>query len=207
MGDCCEETCNEEFSFYPCGERQPYSCLDPNAGTQTDTNSTGSNNHEEDPRDSPFYFHDGFESNDFDPLHWMGGDSSWNIEMEDPSAEGSYYAEARTEYIIDEVGESILQLTLEVPPNGGVLSYQVQALIQAPFEDVLIKVNGDTTSIIMNAIPIWTTQEIQIESGGPHVIQWVHRKNPSDESEEELASSTGKNLGITRIDDVTFRPH
>ena len=59
----------------------------------------------------------------------------------------------------------------------------------------------------MNAIPIWTTQEIQIESGGPHVIQWVHRKNPSDESEEELASSTGKNLGITRIDDVTFRPH
>lgn len=29
MGDCCEETCNEEYSFYPCGVNQPYSCIDP----------------------------------------------------------------------------------------------------------------------------------------------------------------------------------
>ncbi|KAL7442106.1 hypothetical protein ACHAXH_006642 [Discostella pseudostelligera] len=29
MGDCCKETCNEEFSFYPCGGHQPFTCMNP----------------------------------------------------------------------------------------------------------------------------------------------------------------------------------
>ena len=34
MGDCCEETCNEEYSFYPCGVNQPYDCQNPNIQTR-----------------------------------------------------------------------------------------------------------------------------------------------------------------------------
>lgn len=206
MGDCCEETCNKEYSFYPCGANpdQPYTCMDPTAGVETTSNPTGSNIN--DPEASPYYFHDGFEADVFNPLHWkwMGGDGSWDIERDVVAAEGAYYTEARTEYIIDDFGETILELSIE-SPNGGTLSYQVQALIQAPFEDVVIKVDDVPTSIIMNAISDWTVQDLEIE-GGLHVIQWVHRKNPSDATAEDLAM-VQKNLGITRIDDVTFHPY
>lgn len=208
MGDCCEETCNSEYSFYPCGFNQPYTCTNPNAAGETLSNPTGSNIN--DPEDSPFYFHDGFEANVFNPLHWkwMHGDAAWETEHDEPdspAAEGSYYAEARTEYIIDDFGGTALLELVVDSPNGGSLSFQLQALIQAPFEDVVIEVDGVAKSIIMNAIEEWTVQELEI-GGGRHVVQWVHRKNPSDASEEELAMGHA-NLGITRIDDVTFLPY
>jgi len=207
MGDCCEETCNEEYSFYPCGANQPYTCLDPNAGVETISGPTGSSVYDPEDSSSPFYFHDGFEANVFDPLHWkwMGGDGTWEIERDVVAAEGTYYAEARTEYIIDDVGQTILEISI-VSPKGGILSYQVQALIQAPFEDVVIKVDDVPMNIIMNAVPDWTMQELEIDTGGHHVIQWIHRKNPSDATEEELAM-VHSNLGITRIDDVAFHPY
>ena len=202
MGDCCEETCNEEYSFFPCGVNQAYSCLSPQDDSLT--NPTGSGI-----EDSQYYFHDGFEGDTFDSSHWrwLHGDAAWEIEREDNTAsEGTSYAEARTEYIIKNVGNSILELTLEAPPNGGSLSYQVQAFIQAPREDVVVKVDDVVVDIIMNAIPTWTLHDMEIEGGGTHVIQWVHRKNPSDASDEDLAM-VESNLGITRIDDVMFLPY
>jgi hypothetical protein len=26
-GDCCESTCDPDYSFYTCGANQPYECL------------------------------------------------------------------------------------------------------------------------------------------------------------------------------------
>lgn len=202
MGDCCEEDCNEEYSFYECGSTQPYSCVNPNAGGgQSHTNPSGSNIHDQ------VSFHDGFESNEFDRSHWkwMGGDAAWDIE-EDPgtAAEGSHYAEARTAYIINDGGTSSLELSID-SFTGGTLSFQIQALIKAPFEDIVIYVDGVPTSIIMHAIPTWEMQELEIE-GGFHTVQWEHRKNPMDADEKELAVAT-PNEGITRIDDVAFHPY
>ena len=68
-----------------------------------------------------------------------------------------------------------------------------------------MKVDNVAVDILMNAIPSWTLREVAIEPG-EHVIQWVHRKNPSAASDEELAV-VEPNLGITRIDDVTFYPY
>lgn len=212
MGDCCEETCNEEYSFYPCGANQEYQC-DPKAIEKFDemkkskTNPTGSAVFKSNPRESPFYFHDGFEAAVFDPLKWRwhDGDASWELEREAGTAsEGMWYTEARTQYIANEVGTAELSLTIE-SPNGGTLSYQIQALIQAPIEDVLVEVDGEPKDIILNTIGEWTTHELEIMAGRV-VVSWVHRKNPSDMSAEELARFGGMSLGITRIDDVTFLP-
>ena len=203
MGDCCEETCDDEYSFYPCGGNQVYSCMNPNAGgSSSQTSPTGGS-----VEASPFYFHDGFEADDFDSSHWkwLDGSAAWEIEREaDTASEGTSYAEAQTKYIVNDSGESILELQVD-SLNGGSLSYQVQALIQAPYEDVLVKVDNVAVDILMNAIPSWTLREVAIEPG-EHVIQWVHRKNPSAASDEELAV-VEPNLGITRIDDVTFYPY
>ena len=88
MGDCCEGTCDTEYSFYACGANQPYTCADPSAGTHT--NPSGSSVYPQD-------FHDGFEANAFDS-HWkLGGDADWVTEAEVYAAEGAYYAEARTD--------------------------------------------------------------------------------------------------------------
>ena len=163
---------------------------------------------DENPEDSPYYFHEGFEANVFDPLHWkwMEGDAAWDIEggvAENPATKGRRYAEARTENIVVEFGTSILQLTVE-SRDGGMLLYQIQALIRVPFEDVVVEVDGVATDIIMIKIAEWETRELEIE-GGHHVVRWVHRKNPMDASEGEMAASA-PNEGITRIDDVTFLP-
>ena len=187
MGDCCDETCDRTYSFYPCGANQPYSC--------------------EDPKMSPWYFHDGFESGVFDALRWNdhAGDAEWVLEQDEPASEGSYYAEAQTAYIIDDVGTAALELAID-SENGGILSYQIQAFIQAPFEDVEIKVDGEATSIITNAIGNWKEKTLEIEAGH-HVIQWILRKNPSNASAEELAGTGQGPPGITRIDNVQFLPH
>ena len=209
MGDCCEETCNEEYGFYPCGANQPYSCDDPLAG-QTISNPTGSAITQEtrsmDPRDSSFYFHDGFEANVFDPLHWkwMGGDASWDIEREVSAAEGLRYAEAQTAFIVNDMGTAELELTIE-SPQGGTLSYKIQTSVQAPFDDVLVEVDGAAVEIVTDALSDWTALVLQVEPGRV-VVRWSHRKNPSDASPEEFAGMSN-NLGITRIDDVTFLPN
>lgn len=205
MGDCCEETCNEEFSFYPCGVNQPYSCSDPDAST-TKSNPTGSSVYGDGEESSPFFFYDGFEANVFDPLrwNWIHGDAAWEIERDEPASEGRYYAEARTEHIIGAIGDSRLELVVE-SPSGGLLSYYVQALIQAPYEDVVVLVDDVPISTMVNAVSQWTRQELQIDRGH-HVIQWVHRKNPSGASPEELDLIPPSD-GITRIDDVKFLPY
>jgi len=203
MGDCCEETCNTEFSFYACGSNQPYDCENPD----TRTNPTGSSVHEM--SSSPFYFHDGFEANVFDPLRWKrnGGDASWEIESDDPAAEGTHYAEARTEYIVGNTGTSVLELSIQ-SPQGGTLEYMVQTFIQVPYEDVLIEVDGVVNDIIATSMEEWTLQTLDIEAGVRRTVRWIHRKNPTDASEEELAMTGGEDgmPGITRIDDVKFLP-
>lgn len=203
MGDCCEDDCNAEYSFYPCGANQPFSCDNPHL-TQTGPSGSAVYNTQD-----PFYFHDGFEANVFDPLRWrwMDGQGVWEIEHEDaeaPAIEGLYYAEALTEDILDDLDTAELELKVN-SPNGGTLSYEIQALIQAPFEDVLIEVDGVAQYILMDAISTWQTQTLDIDPG-EHKIKWVVRKNPSDASDEDLAMST-PNLGITRVDDVTFIPN
>ena len=138
----------------------------------------------------------------------MDRDVVWEMEHgepDTPTSEGSYYAEAWTKYTIDNFGGMVLLRLVIESPTGGLLLFQVQAPIQAPFDDVVIKVDRVTTSIIMDAIEEWTTQELDIE-GGHHVVQWVHRKNPSDASEEGLAMGH-TNLGITRIDDLMLLPY
>jgi hypothetical protein len=210
MGDCCEEDCNAEYSFYPCGANQPFSCDNPHPGKGKDVTQTGpSGSAIFQDTSSPDYFHDGFEANVFDPLRWrwMDGQGVWEIEHEDdeaPAFEGLYYAEALTEDIIDDLDTAELELKVN-SPNGGTLSYAIQALIQAPYEDVLIEVDGVAQYILMDAIPMWQTQTLDIDAG-EHKIKWVVRKNPSDASDEDLAMST-PNLGITRVDDVMFVPN
>lgn len=209
MGDCCEETCDTEFSFYPCGANQPYTCVNPKYSGAGETRArvrTGpSDSTVVNPKDSSYYLQEGFESNTFDHdrWKWMGGDAEWEIET-GPTIEGRRYAEARTEFIIDDVGTAVLTLAVD-SPRGGTVSYSIQALIQAPFEDVSVKVDNAVVSVDVRAVPEWTARQVEV-GAGPHTVSWMHRKNPSDASEDELAVGT-PNLGITRLDDVVFLPH
>ena len=119
--------------------------------------------------------------------------------------QGAYYAEARTERIAEDMGTAILQLTVQ-SPQGGKLSYMVQSHIQIPYEDVVIEVDGLVADMIVTSIEKWTEWTLDIEAGGRRVVRWIHRKNPTDASEAELAMAGGEDggLGVTRIDDVTF---
>lgn len=193
MGDCCEEACNAEFSFYPCGANQPYICLDPKHSGVGVAQTRGVL------RDN---YLDGFETNDFDPNHWkwMNGDAAWAIEA-GVAAEGRRYAEARTDDIVDVGGSAVLSLAVD-SPRGGTLSYSIQALIQAPFEDLVLKLDYTIVKVFTSAAPEWTEHEMEVTAGS-HTVSWVHRKNPGDASEGDLAAERLQ-PGITRVDDVRW---
>mmetsp|Transcript_2796 Transcript_2796/g.5539 ORF Transcript_2796/g.5539 Transcript_2796/m.5539 type:complete len:362 (-) Transcript_2796:64-1149(-) len=194
-GDCCEDTCDPEFSFYTCGANQPYSCVDPDAGKA---------------RSMPLPdYHEGFESGDFDPSFWSfvdTGDAQWEVENDSdaPAAEGSHFAEARTEDILDDFGEAVLEFRVS-SPNGGKLSFQVQTHNRAPVEDLVLKIDSREVSVIVDTTSDWRLEEFDITKG-EHVISWVHRKNPGNLPEDELVMMESS-LGISRIDDVTFHPY
>lgn len=116
-----------------------------------------------------------------------------------------HYAEARTDDVDAATGSSVLRLSLD-SPNGGVLSYKVMASIMAPFEDVLVKLDGEPVDVIISAVEEWAEGEVRIESGGSHEVEWVHRKNPENLSAEELGAVGMGSEGVTRIDDIEFRP-
>lgn len=166
------------------------------------------------------YFADSFESGVFDPLRWRyinvpDSDASWEIERQDPNDPatassgdgGDWYAEARTEYVARDRGSAALLLEVS-SPNGGTLSYAMQAMIMAPFEDVIVELDGavDLDDVILSAMPRWEVRTLEIPPGS-HEVRWVHRKNPGDMSSEELETMGGHGAaGITRIDDVVFIP-
>jgi len=246
-GDCCEETCDSEYSFYPCGENQPYTCLDPTVSTNTtesdssdstnttesdssdstnttesvpsvSTNTTESdpsvstNTTESDPSvstdtrsDSPFEFHDGFESGVFDPLNWDvdDGDAKWKIEDSETAVEGNYYAAARSGDISPEFGTANLKHGIE-SIGGGVLSFDIQALVQIPFDDVIIMVDDDIVAEFTSATAGWERKTLDI-TAGPHMVQWIHRKNPSNMGETDLAAFGDPDEGVTMVDNVAFQ--
>ncbi|KAL9180994.1 hypothetical protein ACHAXT_009799 [Thalassiosira profunda] len=205
MGDCCEDACDADFSFYPCGAHQPFDCRAPAAGDGGDTNPTGASVIDD---ASQYSFRDGFEANVFDALRWqyLKGDAAFEIEHEDssnPAAEGSYYAEARTANIHNNGDTSELWLTID-SAHGGELTYALQAWIRAPFEDLLVEVDDGVVDVALDAVPDWEARTIDVPAG-THVVKWRLRRNPSDADEAELAAA-GSSEGIVRIDDVAFRP-
>jgi hypothetical protein len=186
-GDCCEETCDDEFSFYTCGA-VGYSCSNPNIGKE---------------RRVSFSFSEGFESGEFSS-EWtfMNGDASWEVDDDRPAADGTHFAEARTEDIIDDVGEAVLELIIN-SPKGGKLSYWVQTFIQAPHEDLVLKIDDEEVNVIIDSVPEWTKEENVVIPAGRVSVKWVHRKNPANESADTLEAVEPAE-GISRIDGVYF---
>lgn len=111
------------------------------------------------------------------------------------------YAEARTDDIVDVGGSAVLSLAVD-SPRGGTLSYSIQALIQAPFEDLVLKLDYTIVKVFTSAAPEWTEHEMEVTAGS-HTVSWVHRKNPGDASEGDLAAERLQ-PGITRVDDVRW---
>ena len=192
-GDCCEGTCDEEFSFYPCGVNQPYTCSDPDVGKGRAVAQ---------PAVFPV-FHDGFESGAFhSKWNYLDRDAAWEVDDDiEIAAEGIRFAEARTSDINAEYGEAVLELAVS-SPNGGTLSFQVQTFMTAPREDLVLKIDDVVVSVIINTVSEWQLEEYEIPNG-MHSIKWVHKKNPSNELLAEVETC----LGVSRLDDVTFRLH
>eukprot|EP00970_Alexandrium_tamarense_P009379 scaffold1868_cov194-Alexandrium_tamarense.AAC.23 len=221
-GDCCEDSCDQDFAFYTCGANQPFECLmvevdEPPVTTVSASTTEAPKTTEVSPtgavlgdlvaaRSNPVALRDGFEAGVFDPLmwNWMDGDANWETDDDVDAAEGKWFAEARTGDIIDDMGTAVLALKVK-SPNGGKLAFQIQALIQSPHEDLIIEVDDKPVSFIINTIDQWKKEEVDILEGGEHIIKWVHRKNPTNQDEGAL-SKVAKNEGISRIDDVTFTP-
>jgi hypothetical protein len=193
-GDCCEETCDSHYSFYPCGMNQPFTCMDPSVINKELTRS-----------EFHFDFFDGFESGVSDPLHWsMGnGDTPWNVEDVKPAAEGNYYNAARTSQISSQFGKAVLQHSIE-SFGGGVLSFDIQALVQIPFDDVIIMIDDDIVAEFTSGTLGWENLEYNI-TPGPHLVQWIHRKNPSNMPESDLTLFGYPDEGVTMIDNVAFK--
>jgi len=193
-GDCCEDTCDSEYAFYPCGANQAYVCMDPSV-VNKETKS-----------DSPFSFQDGFESGVFDPLHWDvdDGDAEWKIDDSKPAAEGNYYISARTGDISPEFGTAKLKHGIQ-SFGGGVLSFDIQALVQIPFDDLIIMIDDDVVAEFSSATTGWERQELDIPTG-PHLVQWIHRKNPSNMLEADLKLFGYPDEGVTMIDNIAFQP-
>ena len=126
------------------------------------------------------------------------------MDDDDIAAEGTHFAEARTGDIVVDFGEAVLELSVS-SPNGGKLSFQIQTFIQAPHEDLVLKIDDVDVSVVINSMTQWKKEEFEIKAG-EHSIKWVHRKNPSRMSDEVLAEAE-HDLGISRIDDVIFSPY
>ncbi|KAL7494329.1 hypothetical protein ACHAWT_003069 [Skeletonema menzelii] len=193
-GDCCEETCDNEYSFYPCGANQAYDCRDPSVANKESTS------------DSPFSFQDGFESGVIDPLRWDvdDGDAKWKIDDSKAAAGGDYYIAARSEDISPEYGTARLKHVIE-SMGGGVLSFDIQALVQIPFDDVIIMIDDDIVAEFSSSSAGWERKALDI-STGPHLVQWIHRKNPSNMPEADLTLFGYPDEGVTMIDNIAFQP-
>merc|ERR1711971_403602 len=101
------------------------------------------------------------------------------------AAKGQRYAEARTQSIIDDGGTAVMSLTVE-SPRGGTLSYSIQALVRVPFEDTFLQVDDEIVLVDFSPVREWKRRKIEVATG-LHTMSWVHRKNPSDANEEDLA--------------------
>jgi len=202
MGDCCEETCDNDHSFYPCkNPDQPLVCLDPGVTVEQEVRSSIVSPLLRSAA-SPFYFHDGFENNVLAPPHWhtgLGG-ASWSVERDET---GNHLAEARTEDIDANGGAATLRLTVS-SPRGGTLSFLVMALHRAPHEDLVIKVDGAVHEVVSPAEG-WQSLAVELTGGGEHVVEWVHRKNPALIDDASDSSASGSE-GVSRVDEVTFTP-
>jgi hypothetical protein len=177
-GDCCEETCDPAYSFYPCGTNQPYTCLDPSV-LNKERNSN-----------SPFAFSD--------------GDAAWKIDASKASNEGKYYVAARTGDISPQYGTAKLKHGIE-SFGGGVLSFDIQALVQIPFDDVIIMIDDDIVAEFTSSTAGWERHALDV-SVGPHLVQWIHRKNPSNMLETDLSLFGYPEEGVTMLDNVAFQP-
>jgi len=193
-GDCCEETCDPEYGFYPCGANQAYVCMDPSV-LEKETKS-----------DSPFAFSDGFESGVFDPLRWDvdDGDAEWKVDDSRAAAQGNYYISARTGDITPKFGTAKLKHGIQ-SLGGGVLSFDIQALIQIPFDDLIIMIDDDIVAEFSSVTDGWESHSLDIPTG-PHLVQWVHRKNPSNMLDADLNLFGEPEEGVTMIDNISFRP-
>ncbi len=135
------------------------------------------------------------------------GRCPWEVEKSDadtPAAEGTHFAVARTEDIVDDFGEAVLEFRVS-SPNGGKLSFQFQIRNRAPVEDLVLKIDDREAIVFVDTTSDWQLEEFDIPAG-EHVIRWVHRKNPGNLPEEELVMMESS-LGISRIDDVRFHPY
>jgi len=193
-GDCCEETCDPEYGFYPCGANQAYVCMDPSV-TDKETRS-----------DSPFAFSDGFESGVFDPLRWDvdDGDAEWKVDDTRKASEGDYYISARTVDITPKFGTAKLKHGIQ-SMGGGVLSFDIQALVQIPFDDVIIMIDDDVVAEFSSVTDGWESHSLDIPTG-PHLVQWVHRKNPSNMLDADLNLFGEPEEGVTMLDNISFQP-
>jgi hypothetical protein len=206
-GDCCEKTCDPEFSFYPCGVNQPYTCMDPGAvSNETSSVSNPSVVNKETRSISPLPYHDGFESGTFDPILWDidDGDAAWKVEDIKTAVEGNNYVAAHTADIVPNFGKAVLKHSIK-SSGGGVLTFDIQASVQIPFDDVIIMIDNDVVAEFASATEGWEKHELDITAGS-HLVQWIHRKNPSNMLEADLTLFGYPDEGVSMIDNIAFKP-
>lgn len=142
------------------------------------------------------------------------GDAQWQIDDVGASSMGSssssYSMVAFTGDIEGKSGHADASFVVVAPPEGGgVVRYAVRTSTTAPFEDMVVLVDGVSQESVFGRTTNDKFEEKSFEvSPGRHVITFRHRKNPGGLSGRELnVLNPIDTEGRTWVDNVRFEPN